>query len=81
MTPKKLLEQLETEATNEIGKARYEGALAIYTIYNEKARHYRETHREYNKIYQREYHRKWRKLKKEQAELEQAIAEEVEGIK
>lgn len=64
MTPKKLLNKLQSEATTEIGKARYEGALAIYEVYNESARRYRETHREHNKIYQREYHRKWRAAKK-----------------
>ena len=64
MTPKKLLDKIKEEATTEIGKARYEGALAMYECYNVRQREYRESHREHNREYQREYHRKWRAAKK-----------------
>ena len=57
MTPKQLLEKLRAEATTEIGRARYEGALAIHEAYLNKQRRYYETHREHNREYQREYQR------------------------
>ena len=70
MTPKKLLIQIEAEADNEIGKARYEGALAMYECYQDKCRVYRETHADYYRKYQREYHRKWREERKKEVEAE-----------
>lgn len=58
MTPKELLTKLEAEAEgSEIGKARYEGALAIHEAYLDKQRRYYATHREHNRKYHREYQR------------------------
>lgn len=67
MTPKQLLDKMASEAVNEIGKARYEGALAMYEMYASKQRHYYDTHREHHREYQREYQRKRRAKMKEVA--------------
>ena len=64
LTPRKLLAKLEMEANDPISKARAEGARLMLDKYNEKAQFYRDTHREHNRIYQREYHRKMRAKKK-----------------
>ena len=77
MTPKKLLNKLQVEAKDEIGKARYEGALAIHELYTATQRKYYATHREHNREYQRNYHRAWRAKKK----LQQQITSEVADIK
>lgn len=58
MTPKELLIKLEAEAEgSEIGKARYEGALAIHECYLDKQRRYYKTHADHNRKYHREYQR------------------------
>lgn len=68
MTPKKLLNQIADEAgDSEIGKARYEGALAMYECFLEKQRKYYETHREHNREYQRVYQRAYHRARKEKA--------------
>lgn len=77
MTPKKLLNKLQAEATTEIGKARYEGALAIHNVYLAKQRRWNETHREELRKYNREY---MRKRRAEQRNNPERIAEEVENI-
>lgn len=78
MTPKKLLNKLQAEATNEIGKARYEGALVIYEYFLNKQRKYYDENREHNREYQREYHRRWRAARKVS---EKQIEKEVADIK
>lgn len=79
MTPKKLLNQIADEAgDSEIGKARYEGALAMYECYLDKQRKYYEEHREHNREYQRAYQQAYRLKNKGSAEQ---IEKEVEGIK
>lgn len=62
MTPKQLIAKLQAEATDEIGKARLEGALIIHEAYLDKQRRYYATHKEHNREYQREYQRKRRKV-------------------
>lgn len=57
MTPKQLIVKLQAEATDEIGKARLEGALIIHEAYLDRQRKYYATHKEHNKLYQREYQR------------------------
>ena len=64
LTPKKLLIKLELEANDPVSRARAEGARLMFNKYNEKAQHYRDTHKEHNRIYQREYHRRMRAKKK-----------------
>lgn len=89
MTPKKLLDKIANEATDEIGKARYEGALAMYESFLDKQRKYYDTHKEHNREYQREYQkRRYRMLhglpeEDEPRDLatEEAIMKEVESIK
>lgn len=68
MTPKQLLNKIKNEASTEAGKARYEGALAMYECFLDKQRKYYETHKEYNREYQREYQRKRRAKAKEAIE-------------
>ena len=78
MTPRKLLNKLQDEATTEIGKARYEGALVMYELAVLKPmRKYYDTHREHNREYQREYHKTYRAKKKADAEQ---IASEVANM-
>lgn len=89
MTPKKLLDKIANEATDEIGKARYEGALVMYECVLDKQRKYYTTHKEHNREYQKEYQkRRYRRLhglpeEDEPRDLatEAAIMKEVEGIK
>lgn len=89
MTPKQLLDKMATEAKDEVGKARYEGALAMYECYLDKQRKYYDTHKEHNREYQREYQkRRYRMLhglpeEDEPRDLatEEAIMKEVESIK
>lgn len=67
MTPKKLLDQIAAEAgDSEIGKARYEGALAMYECFLEKQRKYYKTHAEHN----REYHKRYYKIRHNKKEKE-----------
>lgn len=68
MTPKKLLNQIADEAgDSEIGKARYEGALAMYECFLDKQRKYYKTHREHNREYQRVYQHAYYRARKEKA--------------
>lgn len=78
MTPKQLLNKLKAEAVNDIGEARYEGALVMYEYYLERQRRYYGENREHNREYQRNYHRQYRAKKKATAEQ---IEKEVENIK
>ena len=55
MTPRQLLNKLEAEAVDEIGKARYEGALVMHQAYLDKQRRYYAAHRDHHNEYQREY--------------------------
>ena len=80
MTPKQLLNKMAEEAVDEIGKARYEGALAMYECYLDKQRRYYETHREYHREYQRNYKRS-RRAKQPDMSVEETIMKEVESIK
>lgn len=88
MTPKQLLNKIEMEANDEIGKARYEGALAVYQCFLDKQRSYYATHKEHNRAYHREYNRiRYRKLhglpledEPRNYDVEKAIEEEVAKI-
>ena len=67
MTPKQLLGKMEQEANkgNEIAKARYEGAVAMYECVLDKQRRYYKSHREHNQAYHRAYYKARREKAKE----------------